>query len=99
MSKYLLFTDTGSLMIETEDHSRLYDERYSWLEPEDTCKFLEAVGEGDRRPEFVDGQPTHQTKALLRRLIKQFSCTDDLDRCWKIIGISSQSFCWSDSSD
>ena len=99
VSKYLLFTDAGSLMIETEDYNRPYDERYTWLEPDDTCKFLEAVGVGDRRPEFVDGQPTSETKVLLRRLITQFSSTDDLDRCWKIIGVHGQSFVWSDSTD
>jgi hypothetical protein len=81
-------------MIEKEDYSRPYNERYTWIEPEDTRKFLEAVGERNRRPEFVDGEPTHQTKALLRRLMKQFGSTDDLHRCWKIIGITSRSFCW-----
>lgn len=99
MSKYLLFTDTGSLMIEIEDYSRPYEERYTWLEPDDTCKFLEAVGEGNRRPEFVEGQPTNETRVLLRRLITQFSSTDELDRCWKIIGVHGQSFVRSGSTD
>ena len=27
----------------------------------------------------MDGEPTNETKALLRRLIKQFSCTADLN--------------------
>ena len=99
MSKYLLFTDSGSLMIEMEDYNRPYDERYTWLEPDDTCKFLEAVGEGARRPEFVDGQPSNETRVLLRRLITQFSSTDDLDRCWRIIGVHGQSFAPSYSTD
>lgn len=88
VSKYLLFTDTGSLVIETEDYDRSYDERYTRIDPADTLKFLDAVGETDRRPEFWEGEPTPQTKALLPRLIKQFSSTDDIFRCWKIIGIS-----------
>ena len=89
LSKYLMFTQDGSLLVETEDYKRPYDERYARIRPEDTIKFLEAVGEADRRPMFVNGEPTNETKALLRRLIKQFSCTEDLHRCWKHIGINS----------
>jgi len=92
LSKYLMFTKDGSLLVETEDYQRPYDERYAWIRPEDTIKFLEAVGETDRRPMFDNGEPTYETKALLRRLIKQFSCTADLHRCWKHIGINSDSF-------
>jgi len=99
ISKYLLFTEAGSLMIETEDYKRPYDERYTWLEPEDTIKFLDSVGEVGRRPEFVDGEPTPETKVMLRRLMKQFGSVADLSRCWKIIGIQGQSFYVSESSE
>jgi hypothetical protein len=92
LSKYLMFTEDGSLLIETEDYKRHYDERFTWLEPEDTIKFLDAIGEEERRPEFDGGEPTHQTKAMLRRIIKQFSSTDDLSRCWKHIGARGKSF-------
>ena len=98
-SQYLLFTEAGSLMIEIEDYTRPYDERYTWLEPEDTIKFLDSVGEAGRRPEFVDGEPTPETKVMLRRLMKQFGSIADLSRCWKIIGIQGQSFHASESSE
>ena len=98
-SQYLLFTEAGSLMIEIEDYTRPYDERYTWLEPEDTIKFLDSVGEAGREPEFVDGEPTPETKVMLRRLMKQFGSIADLSRCWKIIGIQGQSFYMSESSE
>ena len=97
LSKYLIFNEHGSLVIETQDYSLPYDERYTWLEPEDTITFLNAIGEEGRRPEFDGDEPTPQTKAMLRRIIKQFSCTDDLYRCWRRVGIQSQSFKWRDS--
>ena len=96
LSKYLMFTEDGSLLIETEDYSRPYDERYTWLAPDDTFKFLESIGEEGRQPEFADGEPTPQTKAMLRRIMKQFSSIDDLRRCWKIIGVHSKTFNWTD---
>ena len=96
-SKYLMFTEAGSLLIETEDYSRPYDERYTWLDPDDTISFLDSIGEEGRQPESVDGEPTPQTKAMLRRVMKQFSCTDDLYRCWRRVGIQSKSFNWRDS--
>ena len=98
-SQYLMFTEVGSLMIETDDYKRPYDERYTWLEPEDTIKFLDSVGEAERQPEFIDGQPTPETKVMLRRLMKQFGSIADLSRCWKIIGIQGQSFYTPDSSE
>jgi hypothetical protein len=99
LSKYLMFTENGSLLLETTDYKRPFHQRYAWIEPEDTIKFLEAVGEGGRQPEFVGGDPTNATKALLRRLLKQFSCTTDLHRCWKRIGIHSKAFNLQGSSD
>ena len=92
-----MFTEAGSLLIETEDYSWPYDESYTWIEPEDTITFLDAIGEEGRRPEFVDGEPTPQTKAMLRRIMKQFSSTDDLNRCWQHIGVCSKSSHWRDS--
>ena len=86
-------------MIEIEDYARPYDERYTWLEPEDTIKFLDSVGEAGRQPEFVDGEPTPETKVMLRRLMKQFGSIADLSRCWKIIGIQGLSFSGSESSE
>lgn|GEM_PF-1225227 len=91
-SKYLFFTETGSLVIETEDYNRSYKQGHIGLEPEDTIKFLDSVGENGRRPEFVHGAPTPATKAMLRRLMKQFGCIADLGRCWRIIGIRAKSF-------
>ena len=99
LSKYLMFTENGSLLLETASYKRPFHQRYAWIEPEDTIKFLEAVGEAGRRPEFVEGEPTNATKALLRRLLKQFSCTNDLHRCWQRIGIHSKAFKLQDSSD
>lgn len=98
-SQYLLFTEAGSLVVEIEDYTRPYDERYTWLEPEGTIKFLDSVGEAGRQPEFVDGEPTPETKVMLRRLMKQFGSVADLSRCWKIIGIQGQSFHASESSE
>ena len=98
-SQYLLFTETGSLMIEIEDYTRPYGERYTWLEPEDTIKFLDSVGEAGRQPEFVDGEPTPETKVMLRRLMTQFGSIADLSRCWKIIGVQGQSFYASEPSE
>lgn len=45
VSKYLLFTEAGALLIEAEDYGRPYDEQYDWIGPEDTIRFLEAIGE------------------------------------------------------
>jgi hypothetical protein len=99
LSKYLMFTENGSMLLETANYKRPSHECYKRIEPEDTIKFLEAVGEAGRRPEFVEGEPTNATKALLRRLLKQFSCTTDLHRCWKRIGIHSKAFSLQDSTD
>jgi hypothetical protein len=99
LTRYLMFTENGSLRLETTGDKRASGQRYAWIEPEDTIKFLEAVGEAGRRPEFVEGEPTNATKALLRRLLKQFSCTTDLHRCWKRIGIHSKTFNLPGSSD
>jgi hypothetical protein len=92
LTKYLMFTEDGSLRLETAGSKGLSDPHYAWIDPADTVKFLEAVGEVGRRPAFVEGEPTHATKALLRRLLKQFSCTTDLHRCWRRIGIRSKTF-------
>jgi hypothetical protein len=92
LSEYLTFTKYGSLLIETEEYSRPYDERCTWLEPDDTIRFLNSIGEEGWLPEFTEGDPTPQTRAMLRRIIKQFSSIDDLHRCWRIIGVSSKSF-------
>jgi hypothetical protein len=92
LSKYLMFTEYGSLLIETQDYSRPYDERYNWLEPDDTIRFLNSIGEEGQKPEFAHGEPTPQTKAMLRRIMKQFSSIDDLHRCWRIIGVHSKPF-------
>ena len=91
-SKYLMFTEAGSLLIEKGAYSHPNEESYTWIEPEDTITFLDAIGEEGRRPEFVDGEPTRQTKAMLRRIMKQFSSTDDLSRCWKHIGVRGKTF-------
>ena len=87
VAKYLLFSVSGALLIETQDSTRLSEHVYERIEPEDTIRFLEAIGESERRPEFVDGDPTPQTKAMLRRIIKQFNSCDDLHKCWQHIGI------------
>ena len=96
-SKYLMFTAAGSLLIETGGYSHPNGESCIWIEPEDTITFLDAIGEEGRRPEFVDGEPTPQTKAMLRRIMKQFSSTDDLSRCWQHIGVRGKSSRWRDS--
>jgi len=85
--RYLSFTESGALMIEKDDFTRPWDERCAWLAPEDTIKFLHSIGEQGRQPEFTNGDPTRETQAMLRRLIKQFSSIADLSRCWKILGI------------
>lgn len=97
ISKYLMFREDGSLLIENEDYQRPCDERYARIEPEDTVKFLNAIGEEGRRPEFEAGEPTPQTKAMLRRIITQFSSTSDIYRCWKHIGVSFNSYSGRDS--
>ena len=87
VAKYLLFSVPGALLIETQDSSRPNEHFYERIEPGDTVRFLEAIGESGRRPEFVNGEPTPQTKAMLRRIIKQFNSCDDLHKCWERIGI------------
>lgn len=83
-------------MIETEDYGRPYDESLDWISPEDTCCFLRAIGEAGRQPAFVDGEPTPQTKAMLRRIMTQFTGVDDLYRCWNRLGIVHETFRWRD---
>ena len=98
-SEYLQFTEAGALLVEAERKADCSNERLTWIKPADTQTFLDSIGEQNRRPEFEYGEPTHETKAMLRRLIKQFGSTEDLLRCWRIIRIKPQRIFWPDSSD